>query len=58
MERQDLARIIITGVTLGVAAGIVVWFLERFETNRLVDQLRADLDQWGTRLQRGTQSDA
>lgn len=40
---DDLPKVIITGVVLGVVAGAVVWFLERFQTNRLVEELRSAL---------------
>lgn len=37
--RQDLARIIMVGAVLGITAGAVVWFLERFESERLHDEV-------------------
>lgn len=53
MERQEAVRVLVTGLVLGITAAVVVWFLERFETNRLVDQLREDLNTWGKRIQPG-----
>lgn len=49
---------VLTGVVLGVVAALVVWWLERFEVNRLhvqvADYLRdhAAFEQW--RRERGT----
>lgn len=31
----DMRRAILAGLVLGITAGVVVWFLERFELNRL-----------------------
>ena len=42
--REDLPRIIITGAVLGVVCATIVWWLERFQTDRLVGQLRNHLD--------------
>lgn len=33
--RQDLGRILLAGAVLGLTAGAVVWFLERFEAQKL-----------------------
>jgi hypothetical protein len=37
--REDLARIIMVGAVLGITAGAVVWFLERFESDRLHEEV-------------------
>lgn len=37
--RQDLGRILMAGAALGLVAGAVVWFLERFESQRLHEQV-------------------
>jgi ABC-type cobalamin transport system permease subunit len=44
MDRTDLAKMILVGVVLGVTAAAVVWWLERFQTERLVGELRTHLD--------------
>lgn len=41
----ELPRVIVTGIVLGITAAAVVWFLERFQTNRLVTELRQHLDE-------------
>lgn len=32
---RDMQKVLVAGVALGVTAALVVWFLERFELNRL-----------------------
>lgn len=32
---DDLPKILLTGLVLGFTAAVVVWYLERFEMNRL-----------------------
>lgn len=44
MDRTDLPRILVTGAVLGITCAAIVWWLERFEANRLVDELRSHLD--------------
>jgi len=44
MDRADLPKVILTGVVLGVVAAAVVWYLERFQTERLASELRQHLD--------------
>lgn len=49
MNKQDLAKVILTGLALGITAGAVVWFLERFETARLHEEVRdylTNYDKW------------
>lgn len=45
--KDELPKVIVTGIVLGVVAGAVVWFLERFQTNRLVEELKTALDDEG-----------
>jgi hypothetical protein len=45
MERAEAQKIIIAGVALGITAALVVWFLERFEADRLATELRRHLDE-------------
>jgi len=35
----EYQRVILAGVTLGVVAALVVWWLERFQTQRLISEL-------------------
>lgn len=44
MDRRDLARILLAGVALGITAGAVVWFLERFEIEKLHHEVNEYLD--------------
>ena len=44
MTREEAVKIALAGVALGITAGLVVWFLERFEVNRAVAELRNHLD--------------
>lgn len=44
--RQDLGRILLTGAALGLVAGAVVWFLERFETERLHSEVRSYMENY------------
>lgn len=44
--RQDLGRILVAGAALGLVAGAVVWFLERFESDRLHVQVREYLEKY------------
>lgn len=47
-----MKQAIMTGVILGVIAGVVVWYLERFETQRMFEQIddvlraHAAFDDW------------
>ena len=43
MTRPELAKVLLTGVVLGISAALVVWFLERFETERLAERFQAML---------------
>lgn len=52
MPREEATKIIIAGVALGITAGLVVWFLERFETERMVAELRSQLDEHSEELRR------
>jgi hypothetical protein len=37
---------VIIGITLGVTAAVIVWFLERFERGQLHTEVRDYLKQW------------
>ena len=41
-----MRNVILTGAILGLVAGAVVWFLERFEANRLHAQVREYLHRY------------
>lgn len=44
--RQDLGRLVIAGAALGLVAGAVVWFLERFESERLHAEVRTYMENY------------
>ena len=46
MNRDDLSKVLLTGLILGVVAAGVVWFLERFEGRRLHAEVREYLDKY------------
>lgn len=36
---MNVRETLVTGIILGVVAGLVVWYLERFETRRIGDMI-------------------
>jgi len=46
MNQQDLEKIVLTGLILGVVAASVVWFLERFQSERLHAEVRTYLERY------------
>lgn len=50
--RVNWRQVAVTAIVLGVVAGMVVWYLERFESNRLMGEIhdylgkRELFDQW------------
>ncbi len=37
---------LVTGVILGITAALVVWFLERFESQRNYEMMKQHYEQW------------
>ncbi len=44
--REELPKVILTGFILGITAAAVVWFLERFESNKLHTEVRGYLERY------------
>lgn len=44
--KDDLPKILLTGLVLGVTCAAVVWFLERFESNRLHAEVTGYLERY------------
>ena len=46
MTPEELRKILLTGLVLGIVAASVVWFLERFEGKRLHNEVREYLERY------------
>ena len=44
--KEDLPKILLAGLILGVTAAAMVWFLERFEGQRLHSEVREYLERY------------
>lgn len=40
---DEVRKVIVIGVALGLTAALVVWWLERFEEQRMYDRLHVEL---------------
>lgn len=43
---DDVRKLLVLGIALGITAALVVWWLERFEERRMMDSLHRELGQY------------